>query len=142
VNQNEAVVEKAIADWLTKQPGVRAAFTRTELLMGSLTDPLGRMVQKSFHPDASGDVIVVLKPYHLFSKPLDSPTTAAYRATHGSPYPYDTHVPLVVMGPGIVPGVRSERVTPQAMASILTRAMGVPAPKGAEVGVPAGVFRK
>jgi hypothetical protein len=41
-----------------------------------------------------------------------------------------------------VPGVRSERVTPQAMASILARALGVPAPKGAEAPLPAGLFRK
>jgi hypothetical protein len=82
-----------------------------------------------------------LRPYHLFSQPLDS-KTAAYRTTHGSPHPYDTHVPLLVMGPGIAPGQRTERVTPQAMASILARAMGVPAPKGAEAPVPDGLFRK
>jgi predicted AlkP superfamily pyrophosphatase or phosphodiesterase len=137
----QPVAERALADWLVKQPGVQAAFTRTELLKGPLADPIGRRVQKSFYADASGDVMVVLKPYHIFSQPTTSPKTASYRTTHGSPHPYDTHVPLLVMGPGIVPGQRSERVTPQAMASILARAMRVPAPKGAEVGVPAGVFR-
>jgi predicted AlkP superfamily pyrophosphatase or phosphodiesterase len=141
VNVTEAAAEKALADWLVKQPGVQSAFTRTELLEGPLADPIGRMVQKSFYPDRSGDVIVVLRPYHLFSQPLDS-KTAAYRTTHGSPHPYDTHVPLLVMGPGIAPGQRTERVTPQAMASILARAMGVPAPKGAEAPVPDGLFRK
>lgn len=138
----DATVEKALADWLTKQPGVQASYTRTELMKGPHADPMGRMMQKSFHPDGCGDVIVVLRPYHLFSQPLDSPKTAAYRTTHGSPYPYDTHVPLMVMGPGIVPGEHAERVTPQAMASILARAMGVPAPKGAEAPVPAGLFQK
>ena len=121
---------------------LQAAYTRTELLKGPLADATGRMVQKSFHPDGSGDVIVVLQPYHLFSQPLDSPKTAAYRTTHGSPYPYDTHVPLVVMGPGIVPGARSERITPQALASILARAMAVPPPKGAEAPVPEGLFQR
>jgi predicted AlkP superfamily pyrophosphatase or phosphodiesterase len=142
VNVTEAAAERALADWLPRQPGVQAAFTRTELLKEPLADPIGRMVQKSFHPDGCGDVIVVLRPYHLFSQPLDSPKTAAYRTTHGSPHPYDTHVPLIVMGPGVVPGPRSERVTPQALASILARAMDVPAPKGAEAPVPAGLFRK
>jgi predicted AlkP superfamily pyrophosphatase or phosphodiesterase len=142
VGVTEAAAERALADWLAKQAGVQAAFTRTELVNGPLADPIGRMVQKSFYPDRCGDVIVVLRPYHLFSAPLESRTTAAYRTTHGSPHPYDTHVPLVVMGPGIVPGVRTERVTPQAMASILARAMHVPAPTGAEAPVPSGLFRK
>jgi hypothetical protein len=137
----EAKVERALADWLVKQDGVQAAFTRTELMKGPLADPIGRMVQRSFHADASGDVMVVLKPYHIFSPPITSPKTIAYRTTHGSPHPYDTHVPLVVMGRGIVPGVRSERVTPLVMASILSRALGVPPPTGAEVSVPAGLFR-
>jgi hypothetical protein len=138
----QSTAERALADWLVKQPGVQAAYTRTELIKGRLADPIGRMVQRSFDPDASGDVMVVLKPYHFFSQPITSAKTASYRTTHGSPHPYDTHVPLLVMGPGIVPGQHSERVTPLAMAPILARAMGVPAPKGAEVGVPAGVFRK
>jgi predicted AlkP superfamily pyrophosphatase or phosphodiesterase len=133
--------ERALADWLVKQQGVQAAFTRTELLKAPLTDPIGRMVQRSFHPDASGDVLVVLKPYYVLSQPISSPKTAAYRTTHGSPHPYDTQVPLIVMGPQIVPGVRTERVTPQAMASILARAMGVPPPTGAEASVPEGLFR-
>ncbi len=137
---NEPQVEQALADWLARQDGVQAAFTRTELLKGPLTDPIGRMVQRSFYPEASGDVMVVLRPYHIFSQPISAKTTS-FRTTHGSPHPYDTHVPLVVMGPGIMPGPRAERVTPLATASILSRAMGVPAPKGAEAPVPAGLFR-
>ncbi len=138
----EPQVQRALADWLAKQAGVQAAFTRTELMKGPLADAIGRMVQRSFRPEASGDVMVVLKPYHFFSPPITSPRVASYRTTHGSPHAYDTHVPLVVMGPGIVPGVRTERVTPLAMATILSRALGVPAPTGAEASVPAGLFRK
>jgi len=63
------------------------------------------------------------------------------RTTHGSPHAYDTHVPLLVYGPGIRPGVRTERVTPQATAAILARGLGVAPPAGAEVGVPTGLFR-
>jgi len=37
--------------------------------------------------------------------------------------------------------VHNERVTPQAMASILSRVMGVPPPKGADAPVPEGVLR-
>jgi predicted AlkP superfamily pyrophosphatase or phosphodiesterase len=147
----ETVVEKALAEWLSKQPGVQAAYTRSELLArrlkpvataGQDEDPIARMVQKSFHREESGDVMVVLRPYYIFSQPITSPKTNAYRTTHGSPHSYDTHVPLVIMGPGIVPGGRAERINPQATATIVTHALGVPAPRAAETPVPEGLFRK
>ena len=61
--------------------------------------------------------------------------------THGTPYPYDTHVPLIVFGTGVRPGVREERVAPMSAAAILARALGVPPPEGAEYPVPAGLFQ-
>lgn len=142
-----AEVEKALADWLVTQPGVEKAFTRTELMGAEKKDDseLTRQVRRSFHPDCSGDVAVVLKPYHIFSPPnlaKNPEKYPSYRATHGMPHEYDTHVPLMVLGPRVVPGVREERVAPQAMASILAEALGVSAPKEADYPVPAGLFKK
>ncbi len=136
--------EQVLADWLRTQPSIEAAFTRTQMLSGARLSPLGERVRQSFRPEASGDVMVVLKPYCLLSPPLTSasPKTLAYRTTHGSPHAYDTHVPLLVYGPSVAPGPRSERVTPQAIASILAEALRLPRPAGAEAPVPAGLFGK
>ena len=41
-----------------------------------------------------GDVKVLFKPYYLF--PPSGRAASAYTTTHGSPHPYDTHVPLIV----------------------------------------------
>lgn len=135
-----AVVEKALADWLAKQPGILGAYTRTQLSKGRIADDaIAESVRLSFHPDASGDVFVVLQPYHLLSPPI-SPKLAAYRTTHGSPHPYDTHVPLLVYGHGVKAGIREERVTPQAAAAILARGLGISAPPGADAPLPKGLF--
>ena len=102
-------------------------------------------VRNSFRSDSSGDVLVILQPYHLFSPPLLSTNPAkdaTYRTTHGTPHPYDTHVPLLVMGPRVVAGNRDQRVAPQIMASILAEALRVPPPKDANYPVPEGLFRK
>lgn len=142
-------VENALAKWYTEQPGVEHAFTRTEMMNPKLEEAkeLPRHfaeVKRSFHKDCSGDVMVILKPYHMFSpsalakNPEKSP---AYRATHGSPHAYDTHVPLLVMGPRIRPGVREPRVVPQMMAAILAQALGVPRPRDADYATPAGLFK-
>jgi predicted AlkP superfamily pyrophosphatase or phosphodiesterase len=51
----------------------------------------------SFHPDRSPDLTMQLKPYYLVT---DNP----HGTTHGSPYAYDTHVPLIFWGERIKPG--------------------------------------
>jgi hypothetical protein len=137
---NQADVEKALSGWLARQPGIQAAYTRTQLSAGPVAgDAIGDMVRRSFHAEASGDVMVVLEPYHLLS-PRFSPALAAYRTTHGSPHPYDTHVPLLVYGPGIRASIHPERVTPQATAAVLARSLGIAPPAGAEAPVPKGLF--
>jgi hypothetical protein len=127
-------VEQALAAWLVKQPGVQTAYTPKQLL-GRIPadDVIGRRVKKSFYEKRSGDVFVVLKPYYFVSK-------YAYGTTHGSPNPYDTHVPLLAMGPNIHGGVRKDTVTPQAGVAILSRALGIKPPAAAEAKVPEKLF--
>jgi predicted AlkP superfamily pyrophosphatase or phosphodiesterase len=137
-----AVVEQALCTWVQKQPGIQAAYSRGRLEQGPFTDdPIGESVRLSFHRDASGDVAVVLKPYHLVTGPLTDSKYNSYRTTHGTPHPYDTHVPLIVFGTGVRPGVHKERVTPLATAAILARALDIPAPAAAEYAVPDGLFK-
>src|SRR5262249_14689990 len=80
-----ARVEEALAGWLKQQAGVLTAYTGCQLLRGlPPEDAIGGRVRRSFYSQRSGDVMVVLKPYHLFSHPLITGTT------HGTPHPYDT----------------------------------------------------
>jgi hypothetical protein len=126
----EAVAAEA-AKFLATRAGVARAFTRAELA-GPVpaADEVATRVQRSFHPARSGDVYVLLRPYCLPSKPLDTGTT------HGTPYEYDTHVPLLVYGPGIRGGERDEPTTPQALASIFARYLDVRRPKDAAFPAP------
>ena len=114
------------ARFLATRSGVARTFTRAEL-SGSISaaDEVATRVKRSFYPARSGDVYVLLKPYCIPSKALDKGTT------HGTPYDYDTHVPLLVYGPGIRGGVREELTTPQAIASIFAKGLNVRRPKDA-----------
>jgi hypothetical protein len=128
-------VEEAMAGWLRKQPGIAAVYTRTQLLAGvPADDSLGQMVRRSFFPERSGDLAIVLKPYWLFS-------SLFMQTTHGTPHAYDTHVPLLVYGPGIRPGTRQGPVSPQAAAAILAHGLGIALPAKADTPVPADLFR-
>ena len=99
-------------------------------------DRIGQAVWRSFHPDRSGDVIPVLRPIISWSTPLGTGTS------HGTPHAYDTHVPLLVYGGGVRPGVRKERLTPQAVVPILAHALGIEPPKTCDAPLPPGLYEK
>ena len=133
-----AAVARTLADFLERQTGVLRAFTRAELD----TDPdrydtIGRRMRKAYFPDRSGDVAFVPRPYWLGSE-----WALATGTSHGSPHPYDTHVPLLVYGPNVKPGVRKEEVVPAAVAAIFARALGIAPPARAEYPAPAGLFER
>ena len=52
-------------------------------------------------------------------------------ATHGSPYTYDTHVPLIIMGPGIKADRYFQAATPADIAPTLAALLRVQAPSNA-----------
>ncbi|MCP4952739.1 MAG: alkaline phosphatase family protein, partial [Proteobacteria bacterium] len=51
-------------------------------------------------------------------------------ATHGSPWHYDRHVPVVFAGSGIKPARVSRSVTPYDIASTMANILGTEAPSG------------
>ena len=128
-------VAKELAKWLETQKGIQRVFTRSEILDSKVEqDALKEMCQKSFHPNRSGDLMLVLKPYWLPS--------AGTGTTHGTPHPYDTHVPLMILGAGIPNLSSEERVEPQHIAAIISAQLGIPTPKGCKNGLPCALQKK
>src|SRR6266545_5740880 len=83
------------------RPGVEAVFTRTQMEQGMMPNTkLAKQVVLAWHQQISGDIVVMNKPnWYLFAKP------STYASTHGSPWSYDTNVPLAMYGPNwIKPG--------------------------------------
>ena len=121
-----AVAEEARTLLMT-EPAMGAAYTRRELERGSRTgDPLFEPMRKSWHPDVSGDVQFALKPNWMFA-------SSRNMTTHGSPYPYDTHVPILAYGPRwMKPGRVDSRVEVVDIAPTLARWLGVPVPSASE----------
>jgi predicted AlkP superfamily pyrophosphatase or phosphodiesterase len=136
-----AKAEQALVDWLGRQPGIQSGYGRSRLEQGRFADdPIGEAVRLSYHPDCSGDVAVILKPNYLVSGPITEKRNDAYRTTHGTPHPNDTHVAFVVFGAGVQSGVHQEQMTPLAAAAIMAEALGIPPPGGSEYPVPDGLF--
>lgn len=127
-----ADVANKLAQWLRAQPEIEQAYTADELRDAKPRDDMMRRVQRSYHPKRSGDVAVVPKLYH--------PMAGWTGANHGTPHPYDTHVPVFVLGTGVKPGEHKAPVSSLISTPILARGLGINPPAKAEARVPEGVF--
>lgn len=128
---DELEVARALALALAGRDDVQTAWAVHDLLAEeagdpSLTDPpLRARARRSLHPERSGDVYVVPRPHVLL---LQDPSIAA---THGSPWTYDSHVPVLLKGPGVRPGVYARPVGPHQLAATVARLLRIPPPAGA-----------
>jgi arylsulfatase A-like enzyme len=89
--------QQVLAEFLRDQPGITQVNTTTQLLNGGYTTgPEARLVAGLYYP-RFGDVRYELLPGWTGD--------IGVGASHGTGYAYDTHVPLLWWGMGIVPGV-------------------------------------
>ncbi len=120
-----AHVRREIAAELTEGPGIALAVARDDLVGPQATE-LRQRVQRNFHPDRSGDIYVVQDLYWFnFDK-------GPVAAMHGSPWRYDTHVPVIFAGPGIDNRVVHRLVHPVDVAPTLSALLGMTAPGAAQ----------
>ena len=115
--------EKIVRDALLTLEFVEAAYSRTDLNAGTITGPHAEGVLLSHFGPRSGDVYYHMKPFWVERKT---------GTNHGTPYTYDTHVPLVWFGVGVKPGVYSQRVGVDDIAPTIARILGVLAPPRAQ----------
>ncbi len=124
------VVERIIADYLTRNQtnAYYAAYSREQILSGALPrTEIADRVMKGFFLENSGDLVLVARPFWVY---LDPKT--AYRTSHGSPYAYDTSVPLLLSGPGIRHIEWTQRVSTLDIAPTLAFLLGILPPSGSE----------
>jgi arylsulfatase A-like enzyme len=121
-------LERIVCDALQAVPGVHLAVGKSAVLGGrGPANALGKRIALGVHPGRSGDVILVLDPHWLpGSAPVGTGTS------HGAPFPYDTHVPLLVAGYGVRPGTYGAPVSPARLAPTLAHLLGVARPSGAD----------
>lgn len=117
-----AEVRRLAAAAAAGAPRVARVYTREQLVAGeTMPDWIGRRVARSYHLQRSGDLEIVLDPYWLRS---------SNGTTHGTPYGYDAHIPLLLMGPGIRPGAYHATVALNDLAPTLATLVGVATPGG------------
>jgi hypothetical protein len=126
---DQAEVEVAVAEALSTFDGVALAVPSTALRSGRLPDtPTIRRVLNNFNPRRSGDIYLVFEP-HRFINDFDGLVVAS---THGSPWSYDTYVPVIFVVPGVPAATVLRRISPLDVAPTLSALVGAKPPSGAE----------
>jgi predicted AlkP superfamily pyrophosphatase or phosphodiesterase len=123
-----STVEQGVADALTRKEGIALAVA-SSALRNMQDTPLLRRIRNNTHPERSGDIYVVQEPYwFLFDK-------GPIGVMHGTPWAYDTYVPIIFSGPGIDANTIYRTVHPVDVAPTLSAWLGVK-PPSSSVGKP------
>lgn len=118
-------ISRSAADYLARMNGIADALTESDIQAGIFSAPKDSVrskIKSGFYPGRSGDVIFVLKPGWL-----EGYSTGT---SHGSPYWYDTHVPLLWWGYNIKKGSTEAAVTITQVAPTLSEILKIPDPDG------------
>jgi predicted AlkP superfamily pyrophosphatase or phosphodiesterase len=129
---NREEVETFVAREAIAEPGIGFAFTRTQLERGTLPQTrIAMLVQRAWHRQMAVDVVVVPKPFHFFQSKTASPQAAV--CSHGTPYSYDTHVPLMLHGPKWIQAGRSGQYAETVdIAPTLSHVLNIRLPNASE----------
>jgi len=116
-------VDRAAAEWLTRQPAV--AFSVAQEDLPQCENSYAPALRKGFYPERSGDVLFILKPYHIL-------TEASAGTSHGTPYWYDSQVPIILHGAGVRRGLYPQPISTVDLAPTLATYLEIGQPANAE----------
>lgn len=117
---NKTKLEEVASNAALGYEGVYTVLTRTQLVNTEFSSGLNHVLQNGFSTKFSGDVLVVPRPGWM-----SYPTKGT---SHGSPFAYDTHVPLLFYGSGIKPGFTDKRTNIKDIASTVASLLGMQMP--------------
>ena len=116
-------IQRFVADLCVEEEGVLMAIPEYDLALKASIDPIVERIYHGHSQGSSGDVMLVLNPGWM--------TYGRTGTTHGSPFPYDTHVPCLFYGAGIKTGATYERTYTRDIAPTISALLSIPYPNAA-----------
>jgi predicted AlkP superfamily pyrophosphatase or phosphodiesterase len=120
----EQAVVDSIIQFLQYKEGIFRVFPSSLLAQYSVTDDIMMRFQRGYFPQRCGDIFIIMQPGWLEMSWQTKGTT------HGSPYTYDTHVPILFYGKNIRSGYSHDYVTVSQIAPTLAALLGTSPPNG------------
>lgn len=120
-----AAIQAEATTFVQQFRGVANAASATDLQRTTFTKGAQHLMQNSFYPRRSGDIILWLTPQRIEEQ-------SGKMADSGSPYNYDRHVPLIIYGGGIAAHHSARRVCVTSLAPTLASLLGISRPDCAD----------
>ena len=116
------VVRSAAAAAARRVAHIFRVYTRDQLMAGAVpSDMVSQSLMNGFNQRRSPDIQFIPEPYWMISNAV---------STHGTPFDYDAHVPVIFMGAGIKPGEYDQNVVVNDIAPTLATILKVETPAG------------
>ena len=112
-----------VREWALSTGVFHAVYGRDQLLEGRATNVIGQRIANGFNAERSGDVVLILKPWLIAGTGKPAAGT-----THGSPFSYDTHVPVIFYGAPFKPGRYADEFSITDLAPTLSAGLGIQEP--------------
>ncbi|UCC82791.1 MAG: alkaline phosphatase family protein [Gemmatimonadota bacterium] len=117
--------EAALVEALEAADFIADVMTLDELASGEPADSFVALYQRSYCPVRLAGS---LARQGLVVRLVEGAHSSSDATTHGTPYVYDRHVPLILMGPGVPAGSSDDAVRTVDMAPTLAELAGIPYP--------------
>lgn len=115
-------VEDIAAQAAESIPGVGDVYTAFQFYMNQMPPSANiDRVKKNYYSSRAGDLTILPKAGYIFSSEPNG-------TSHGSPFRYDSQVPLIIMGSGMRPGRYGQDCSPADIAPTIAAIMHVNMP--------------
>jgi hypothetical protein len=114
-----------VATALKRLPIVAEVYTHAQLLRGTPSDSFALLARRSLY---RGRAAAEFSKYGVEVRFVPGLLSGARGTSHGTPYWYDRHVPMIFMGAGIKPGRDDTRAATVDFAPTLARLLRLRAP--------------
>jgi len=118
---NRDSIISIIKDYLVRIDGIRLVLTPDEVKNGDKNNPIYSRYMNMLHPTMSPDIIAIPEENWIYRHP--------YGTSHGSPYDYDTHVPLLFSHVNNARKDMPQKVETVDIAPTIAKLIGVSVPE-------------
>ncbi len=119
--KQEMTALEMIKTELEGMAAIERIITKKEIMNMNGVYSFERRMKNMIHPKKSADVFILMKKYYCYKYP--------YGTSHGTPYDYDTHVPLIFSNLQIRPQKVERPIASVDIAPSVAAKLNVPIPK-------------
>ncbi|MBN7811770.1 alkaline phosphatase family protein [Algoriphagus sp. H41] len=123
-NVDFVAMQRDLANFMLRFNGIKEVYTAEDMRTQQFTYGRAHLLQMGYNHKASGDLLLVFEPAWMVG--------GARGTTHGSPYNYDTNVPILFFGWGVKAGSSSRKASITDIAPTVSALLKIKYPNAAD----------